>query len=201
MCNQCFIHQNIYPKKSYYAADERDDSDEDQKGRKAGVILFDRNDRVLLVQSKYHDVWGIPKGGVKIGESDHNAAARELKEETGISIKRDVLKVSKLQGKIVTGKTLFYYSHRLNRKRTIKLPANTDVRGYAWVRSECLADFNLNIFTRRLIAPIIWHLLEKNNRVVPMEIEETPIRDDRMADMPLRRNPARKCRMSRGAKN
>lgn len=54
-----------------------------------GAIVFDDN-RVLLVrrgQAPSQDLWAIPGGRVKLGETLQEAAEREILEETGIRIK------------------------------------------------------------------------------------------------------------------
>lgn len=48
------------------------------------VLVVDDEDRVCLVRHTYRDGWFLPGGNVKSGESVHQAAARELTEETGI---------------------------------------------------------------------------------------------------------------------
>jgi 8-oxo-dGTP diphosphatase len=51
----------------------------------AGVIL-DADHRVLLMRRRDHGNWEPPGGVLKVGESIHDGLAREVVEETGISI-------------------------------------------------------------------------------------------------------------------
>lgn len=60
--------------------------------RAARVLLFDEHDRVLLfhgVDSSTPDAnpwWFTPGGGLEPGETPHEAAVREVKEETGFTL-------------------------------------------------------------------------------------------------------------------
>ncbi|MGW7266130.1 NUDIX hydrolase [Streptomyces sp. NPDC054842] len=52
----------------------------------AGVLLFDEQDRVLLVDPTYKPGWEFPGGVVERGEAPARAGMREVAEETGITL-------------------------------------------------------------------------------------------------------------------
>ncbi|MFI5795816.1 NUDIX domain-containing protein [Streptomyces sp. NPDC051677] len=52
----------------------------------AGVLLFDEQDRVLLVDPTYKPGWEFPGGVVEPGEAPARAGVREVEEETGIRL-------------------------------------------------------------------------------------------------------------------
>ncbi|MBY8882510.1 NUDIX hydrolase [Actinacidiphila acidipaludis] len=54
----------------------------------AGVLLFDEDDRVLLVDPTYKPGWEFPGGVVERGESPARAGYREVAEELGIELTR-----------------------------------------------------------------------------------------------------------------
>ncbi|MDQ1040581.1 8-oxo-dGTP pyrophosphatase MutT (NUDIX family)/predicted kinase [Streptomyces sp. V3I8] len=55
----------------------------------AGVLLFDEQDRVLLVDPTYKAGWEFPGGVVESGEAPARAGIREVAEETGIHLTDD----------------------------------------------------------------------------------------------------------------
>jgi len=52
----------------------------------AGVLLSDEAGRIMLVRPTYKDYWDLPGGYVEAGETPAQAAAREIREELGITV-------------------------------------------------------------------------------------------------------------------
>jgi 8-oxo-dGTP pyrophosphatase MutT (NUDIX family) len=50
------------------------------------AVIFDRRGRVLLQRRADSGQWGLPGGSLEIGESLHQAVAREVREETGLTV-------------------------------------------------------------------------------------------------------------------
>ncbi|WP_160115408.1 NUDIX hydrolase [Varibaculum vaginae] len=75
----------------------------------ARIIAFDRCQRILLIKGhdfsdSTHCWWFTPGGGIKGGESPKQAAQREFKEETGIS-----LPLEEMQGPVLYRESLLKF--------------------------------------------------------------------------------------------
>ena len=56
-----------------------------------GVIIVDKEGRILLEKRSDNGMWGIPGGAIEPGESVINAVIREVKEDTNLDIEIDGL--------------------------------------------------------------------------------------------------------------
>lgn len=50
------------------------------------LIVRDASDRILLVRHTYTSGWHVPGGAVDVGETTREAALRECREETGVTV-------------------------------------------------------------------------------------------------------------------
>ena len=109
--------------------------------KKSGVFIYDPDtNKILLVQSR-GQLWGAPKVSLNSDETVKEAALREVKEETGITIKDDQLSIYTT----VKGKSLYYF---------VKIPAcdvnvqthieDNDANGIGWFSVECLSELIKN---------------------------------------------------------
>ncbi|MCB8921020.1 MAG: NUDIX hydrolase [Ardenticatenaceae bacterium] len=51
----------------------------------AGALFFDEQERLLILQPTYKQVWEIPGGVIELGESPREACYREVEEELGLA--------------------------------------------------------------------------------------------------------------------
>lgn len=68
------------------------------------VIAWDLEGRVLLVKARYLEQWILPGGGVHKRETPEAAAVRELREETGVRVDANDLRLVGLLSSFKEGK-------------------------------------------------------------------------------------------------
>ncbi len=59
----------------------------------ASTIILDKDNRVLLLRRADNNSWCFPGGAVELGEKTEVAASREIKEETGLIVEVEDLKL------------------------------------------------------------------------------------------------------------
>ena len=94
----------------------------------AGVLLFNNRQELLILNTtSYKDHWEIPGGIVEADESPRQACLREIKEETGLSLKQArllVIDYKMLRDRITDSFQMIFYGGTLTRKKIqqIRLP-------------------------------------------------------------------------------
>jgi ADP-ribose pyrophosphatase YjhB (NUDIX family) len=102
--------------------------------RKAGVFIYDPNkDKVLLVQSK-GNLWGIPKGSLKYGETERICAIREVKEETGIITSEKNFS----KAMVIRNRAVYYYMEKDECSVEVQNIPNNDANAIGWINTQCL---------------------------------------------------------------
>lgn len=94
----------------------------------------------LIVFEEFSQCWSLPKGHMEAGETEVQAALRELSEETGLNGQPDVTKRAVLE----------YPLHPVGRKQVILFPALVagtprvrpgEIQNYRWIRAEQFGDY------------------------------------------------------------
>ncbi|MCP5518960.1 MAG: NUDIX domain-containing protein [Verrucomicrobiales bacterium] len=120
-----------------------------------GGLIFNAAGRVLLVRTrKWSDLWGIPGGKIKRGETATAALRRELREETGLEI--DGIRFVLVQDCIASPEfyrdahfLLLNYVCRCRQDGPVVL--NDEAQAHQWVDLEAATGLPLNTPTRVLI--------------------------------------------------
>jgi 8-oxo-dGTP diphosphatase len=141
MKNQNVTHNGSYPKHPRVAV---------------GAIVFKEN-RVLLVlrgQPPSQNLWSIPGGRVKLGETLQEAAEREIKEETGLDIQaREPIYTFDVVARDDDGTIRFHYVivDLLADYIGGTLRPGDDALDVRWVSSATLRDLKVSGATRKLL--------------------------------------------------
>ena len=123
-----------------------------------GGLIFNSSDQVLMVRThKWSDLWGIPGGKIKWGESSLDALRRELKEETNLDI-TDIEFV--LVQDCIHSKEFYRDAHFVLLNYTCRCtgePAvslNDEAREYRWVTVQEALAMPINQPTRTLLRAV-----------------------------------------------
>ena len=129
-------------------------------------VVRDDGGRVLLCRMPpdrgvFPGQWGLPGGGVEPGESIHEALAREVREELGVSVvsAKPLFFSDGTHEKARPGRdrTLLYmvfllFDCRIDGRQPIRL--NEEFCEFAWVEPSALAEFDMNSATRETLSTL-----------------------------------------------
>jgi phosphoglycolate phosphatase-like HAD superfamily hydrolase/ADP-ribose pyrophosphatase YjhB (NUDIX family) len=123
-----------------------------------GALIFDSSKKVLMVRThKWSDLWGIPGGKIKWGETSEDALRREIMEETALEI-CDIRFV--LAQDCIHSKEFYRDAHFVLLNYTAQCAGKTDVklndeaREFKWVTVEEALAMAVNQPTRKLLEAV-----------------------------------------------
>lgn len=123
-----------------------------------GALIFDADANVLMLRThKWSNLWGIPGGKIKWGETAEEALRREIKEETNLDITQ--IEFVLVQDCIHSKEfyrdahfVLLNYVCRCIGDRLVKL--NDEAREFRWTKPEEALTMALNQPTRNLLRAV-----------------------------------------------
>ncbi|HWH72091.1 MAG TPA: NUDIX domain-containing protein, partial [Candidatus Sulfotelmatobacter sp.] len=123
-----------------------------------GALIFNAPGQVLMVRThKWSNLWGIPGGKTKWGETSEAALRREIKEETNLEV--EAIQFVLVQDCIHSKEfyrdahfVLLNYTCRCVGEPAVKL--NDEAREFRWVTLEEALALPLNQPTRKLVLAV-----------------------------------------------
>jgi phosphoglycolate phosphatase len=130
-----------------------------------GALIFNSIGEVLMIRThKWSNLWGIPGGKIKWGETSEAALRREILEETGLKIS-DIKFV--LVQDCIHSKEFYRDAHFVLLNYTCRcagknprVKLNDEAREFRWVASAAALKMKLNKPTKFLLEAVL-----KRNRV------------------------------------
>lgn len=107
--------------------------------RKAGVFIFDPEEKMILLVQSRGQLWGAPKGTLEVdrNETSCECAIREVKEETGLDIEsKDFSRAIKIKNRAI-----YYYLEKKYEEVYIQTSLeDNDANGITWIKLNCLEE-------------------------------------------------------------
>jgi phosphoglycolate phosphatase len=123
-----------------------------------GALIFNQADEVLMVRThKWSNLWGIPGGKIKWGESSEGALRREIKEETDLEI-ADIEFV--LVQDCIHSKEFYRDAHFILLNYTCRCAGeprvrlNDEAREFRWLAMADALKMEINQPTRKLLLAV-----------------------------------------------
>lgn len=131
-----------------------------------GGLIFNAKNEVLMIRThKWSNLWGIPGGKIKFGESSEAALRREILEETGLKISG--IRFALVQD-CIHSKEFYRDAHFVLLNYTCRCVAknprvklNEEGREYRWTRPADAQKLKLNKPTKILIKAVLKNPMRK----------------------------------------
>ena len=127
-CNCTLIKYKAYKNKPFYGSYS--------PRHKAGIIMTTKDNKFLIIQSRGR-LWGMPKGGIEMGETPEQCALREFVEETGIQTNTNNFTFFR---EIYVNRSK-YFCIKNQPQHKVSLTDEHDSTGVGWISRNCMDDF------------------------------------------------------------
>ena len=131
-----------------------------------GALVFNTRDEALFVFThKWKNTYGIPGGKIEYGEKSREAVIRELKEETGLTIKpSEVFLVQDCidSREFYKANCHFILINYLATTKTKAVKLNDEAQSYLWMKPKEALKLKLNRPTRVLVEAYLSRQIVKN---------------------------------------